>query len=75
MYIQLYKKKSLVSEPKYFTPQLVFIEYRLCEGEAMSRFQEMVNHIPKDSTVIVVGAKDDQPQAFEIFLLDDGLNP
>ncbi len=61
------QKKSLVSEPKYFTPRLVFIEYRLCEGEAMSRFQEMVNYIPENSTIVVVGAKEEQLPSFRNF--------
>lgn len=61
------QKKSLVSEPKYFTPRLVFIEYRLCEGEAMSRFQEMVQYIPENSTIVVVGAKEEHMLSFRNF--------
>ena len=33
----------------------------------MSRFQEMVNHIPEDSTVVVVGAKEEQLSSFRNF--------
>lgn len=53
------QKKSVVTEPKFFSPHLVFIEDRICAGEAMVRFQEMVSNIPATSTVVVVGGRDD----------------
>ncbi|SMF50063.1 hypothetical protein [Pseudobacteriovorax antillogorgiicola] len=63
------QKKSLISEPKYFTPSLVFIEYRLCEGEAMGRFQDMVAQTPDHSTVVLVGAKKEDVAKFHNFAL------
>ena len=63
------QKKSLVNEPKYFTPSLVFIEYRLCAGEGMSRFQDMVAQIPESSTVVLVGARQEDLAQFHNFAL------
>lgn len=53
------QKKSLVKEPQYFSPHLVFIEDRLCSGEAMSRFLAMSQGLPESSTIVVIGGDDD----------------
>lgn len=53
------QKKSLVMEPKFFSPHLVFIEDRLCAGEAMSRFLSMSSGLPESSCIVVVGNNDD----------------
>lgn len=63
------QKKSLITEPRYFSPSLVFAEFRLFSGESMSRFQEMVSVIPEQSTVVLVGAKPDEVQRFHNFAL------
>ena len=61
------QKKSLVSEPKYFSPSLVIIEYRLCAGESMVRFQEMIAQTPETSVVILVGAKKQEAESLMSF--------
>lgn len=53
------QKKSLIMEPKFFSPHLVFIEDRLCAGEAMSRFLSMSSGLPESSCIVVVGNNDD----------------
>ncbi|MFW7380762.1 MAG: hypothetical protein ACOH5I_18250 [Oligoflexus sp.] len=53
------QKRSVIMEPKFFSPHLVFIEDRICSGDSMSRFQEMVVNLPEKSTVVVVGGRED----------------
>ena len=50
------QKYSLVSEPQFFTPDIVFIESRLCEGDGMSKFQEISSHLPEHALICVVGS-------------------
>ena len=48
----------MVSEPQFFTPDIVFIESRLCEGDGMSKFQEICSHLPEHAIICVVGQSD-----------------
>ena len=59
------QKYSLISEPQFFTPDIVFIESRLCEGDGMSKFQEICSHLPEHALICVVGQ--DDVQAFSNF--------
>ena len=52
------QKYSMVSEPQFFTPDIVFIESRLCEGDGMSKFQEICSHLPEHAIICVVGQAD-----------------
>ena len=52
------QKYSMVSEPQFFTPDIVFIESRLCEGDGMSKFQEICSHLPEHAIICVVGQSD-----------------
>jgi hypothetical protein len=50
------QKRSMIEDPKFFAPHIVFIEERLCINENLSRYAMMVAALPKDSTVVVVGS-------------------
>ena len=49
------QKRSIVEDPKFFAPHLVFIEERMCVQENLSRFAAMVPQLPLDSTIVVLG--------------------
>jgi hypothetical protein len=48
-------KSSLVYEPKYFTPDLIFIEEQLTNGEGHQPFLEMVRFLPEHATIVTIG--------------------
>lgn len=52
------QKRSLIEEPKYFSPHIVFIEDRLCQGEGIDRFREMSTNLPEETVIVIVGADD-----------------
>ena len=49
------QKRSIVEDPKFFAPHLVFIEERMCIQENLSRFAAMTPLLPADSTIVVLG--------------------
>lgn len=49
------QKNSLIYEPKYFTPDLVFIEERLTNGEGRQAFLEMIRHLPEHASIVTIG--------------------
>lgn len=51
--------QSIVSEPKYFTPEIVFIEDLLTTGNHAGRFAEMLANLGKNTPVIVIGQNHD----------------
>lgn len=51
------QKNSLIFEPKYFTPDLVFIEERLTNGEGRQAFMEMIRHLPEHATIVTIGSR------------------
>ena len=48
-------RSSMVEEPRYFCPTLVFVEDRLCSGDHQNRFREMVLNLPKKARIVLVG--------------------
>ncbi len=50
------QKRSMIDEPKYFTPDLVFVEDRLCRGESLDRFRAMISNLPETTSIVVVGS-------------------
>lgn len=53
------QKRSMIDEPKYFTPDLVFVEDRLCRGESLDRFRSMILNLPETTSIVVVGSDKD----------------
>ncbi len=50
-------KMSVVEEPKFFTPHLVFVEDSLCVGENQERFHKMLGNLNPGVPVVIVGNK------------------
>ena len=59
-------KMSIVQEPKFFSPNIVFVEDQLCMGEHQLRFLKMLANLADDVPVVIVGNKvrSDEAQAF-----------
>ncbi len=53
------QRSSLVYEPKYFAPDLVFIEDRLMTGDGRRSFHELMRFLPEHSTIVSIGNKDE----------------
>jgi hypothetical protein len=51
-------KQSLIYEPKYFSPDLVFIEERLTQGEQKRNFYELLRFMPEHACIVTIGAKE-----------------
>lgn len=49
------QKKSLTEEPRYFSPDLVIIEDRLCIGTNQPRFGEMLKSLPRATKIVILG--------------------
>ncbi len=49
------QKKSLIEEPKFFCPDLVIAEDRLVSGDNRPRFVDMVQVLPKEATILIIG--------------------
>lgn len=49
------QKQSIVDEPRFFTPDVVMIEDKLCLGEDRERFEQMLTNLADHSMVAVVG--------------------
>ncbi|MGE4209968.1 MAG: hypothetical protein AB7F87_12405 [Oligoflexales bacterium] len=60
------QKRSVVEEPKYFSPDLVFIEDRFCKGEYLDRFRTMEQNLPKHCAIVVVGSQRSQPESLHV---------
>ena len=52
------QKQSMVSEPQFFSPRLVFVENRLCCGESMELYRTMVTNLSPTCTIIILGNSD-----------------
>lgn len=50
-------KMSVVEEPRFFSPHLVFIEDSLCVGENQARFHKMLGNLNPGVPVVIVGNK------------------
>lgn len=48
-------KKSIVEEPKYFSPHIVFIEDRLCDDEHFPYLQEVAKIIGEEVPIVIIG--------------------
>ena len=53
------QKRSLLMDPKYFSPHLVFIEHKLCSGDSLSRLLDLVGVLPEKSVIVIVGGQDE----------------
>ena len=52
-------KQSLTYEPKFFSPDLVFIEERLTKGDAKRSFFELLRFLPEYTTVVSIGSTEE----------------
>ena len=50
-------RQHITTEPKYFSPQLVFIEDLLCLPSDLSTFHKMVENLPEGVPIVVIGDK------------------
>jgi hypothetical protein len=53
------QRNSLLYEPKYFSPDLVFIEERLMTGESRRHFHELNRFLPEHATIVAIGVRDE----------------
>ncbi|MBC7659400.1 MAG: hypothetical protein H7249_06800 [Chitinophagaceae bacterium] len=51
------QKNSLVYEPRFFTPDLIFIEEQMTNGEGHHAFLEMVRYLPEHATIVTIGSR------------------
>jgi hypothetical protein len=49
------QKQSIVDDPKFFTPDVVFIEDVLAAEEGGTRFRQMLSNMAGEATVFVIG--------------------
>ncbi len=49
------QKSSLVYEPRFFTPDLIFIEEQMTNGEGHHAFLDMVRYLPEHATIVTIG--------------------
>lgn len=49
------QRQSIIEDPKYFTPDVVFIEDSLASEEDGARFRQMLTNINAEATVFVIG--------------------
>ena len=49
------RRQSIVTEPKFFGPQIVFIEGKLCSPANEKRFADMLNQLGPEVPVYVIG--------------------
>jgi hypothetical protein len=49
------QKQSIVDEPRFFTPDIVFIEDQLCIDENSARFEQMMQVLNDSTTVLIFG--------------------
>lgn len=52
------QKQSLIYEPKFFSPDLVFVEERLTQGEAKRNFYELLRYLPDHACIVTIGGKE-----------------
>jgi hypothetical protein len=52
------QKQSLIYEPKFFSPDLVFVEDRLTHGEAKRSFFELLRYLPEHASIVTIGGKE-----------------
>ena len=48
--------KSLLQEPRFFTPDILFIEDSLCCDSHSDRFEKMLSVIPESSPIVALGS-------------------
>lgn len=53
------QKRSMVDEPRYFSPDLVFVEDRLARGEHLDRFRAMAANLAEDAAIVMIGSDRD----------------
>jgi hypothetical protein len=49
------QKQSIVDEPKFFSPQIVFIEDKLCAPTELERIRQMMDNLSAEVPVYVIG--------------------
>ncbi|WP_141733053.1 hypothetical protein [Oligoflexus tunisiensis] len=52
------QKQSLIYEPKFFSPDLVFVEERLTQGESKRNFYELLRYLPEHACIVTIGGKE-----------------
>ncbi|MDQ3230500.1 MAG: hypothetical protein M3Q07_01675, partial [Pseudobdellovibrionaceae bacterium] len=52
------QKQSLIYEPKFFSPDLVFIEERLTQGESKRSFYDLLRYMPEHASIVTIGGKE-----------------
>ena len=50
-------KQSLIYEPRFFSPDLIFIEEQLTKGEGHEPFLEMIRYLPEHATIVTIGSR------------------
>ncbi|MBC7531687.1 MAG: hypothetical protein H7318_08925 [Oligoflexus sp.] len=53
------QKSSLVYEPRFFTPDLIFIEEQMTSGEGHQAFIEMIRYLPEHATIVTIGGRNE----------------
>jgi hypothetical protein len=53
------QKSSLVYEPRFFTPDLIFIEEQMTSGEGHQAFLEMIRYLPEHATIVTIGGRNE----------------
>ncbi len=53
------QKQSLIYEPKYFSPDLVFVEDRLTQGDSKRSFYELLRFLPEHTIIVNIGNKEE----------------
>lgn len=48
-------RKHIIDEPRFFGPDLVFIEDGLCRGENLSLFSKMADNLPHSCPIVIIG--------------------
>ncbi len=60
------QKNAIAEEPRFFSPDIVFIEDSFCAGEDAPRFLQMLEVLAKNVPVVVLGKKMNQLELQEI---------
>ncbi len=51
------QKQSIIDEPKFFSPQIVFIEDKICQEGGGERFRMLCHALAPDVPIVVIGSK------------------
>lgn len=51
-------KNHIITEPKFFGPDLIFIENNLCNKDDLNIFRKMAENLPQKTVIIIIGEID-----------------